>query len=174
MIPLFLRFSLILLLSSLLNVVQADDSDAFFDQTWGNLEEELDNAREANKKGILLFFEMDECPFCSRMRHTIFTQEKVQAYFKQHFLIFPIDIEGETDMVDFLGEEMSATVFAQKKNRVRATPVMIFYDTNGQQLYRHTGPNRDAASFLLLGKYIVDDVYQTVKRFSQYRRSQAK
>ncbi len=39
-----------------------DPATAFFDQSLGDFREELDIAREEGKSGLLLFFEMDECP----------------------------------------------------------------------------------------------------------------
>ena len=40
------------------------DPMGFFDQSLGDFGEELEIAREEGKKGVLLFFQMDECPFC--------------------------------------------------------------------------------------------------------------
>jgi len=80
-----------------------DPGEYFFDQTFGDFSEELVNAREQGKQGILIMFEMDECPFCHRMKATVLNQLEVQDYFKQHFLIFSVDIEGDVEIIDFQG-----------------------------------------------------------------------
>lgn len=54
----------------------------FFDTTFGDFTEELQLAEEEGKKGILIFFEMDECPFCHRMKTTVLNQPDVIEYFK--------------------------------------------------------------------------------------------
>jgi len=156
-------------------VAQADTREAdahFFDQTLGDLREELNTARAAGQQGLLLFFEMDECPFCARMKDTVFNQIKVQEAVKPHFLVLPIDIEGDVELVDFKGNTLSSKDFSQKLHRVRATPVMIFYDLQGETLYRHTGPTKDAQEFLWLVDYVRTGQYKTLK-FSQFRQQQA-
>lgn len=152
---------------------QAASLDNFFFQTMGDLQEDLEYARDEEKKAVMLFFEMDECPFCRRMKQTVFNQEAVQQYYGEHFLVIPIDIEGDTELVDFQGKSMTSKAFAETEHRVRATPVLMFFDLEGKPLYRHTGPTRDAKEFLWLGEFILSGQYAN-KRFSQYRREQAK
>jgi thioredoxin-related protein len=144
--------------------------EAFFDQSLGDLQEELVQAREDGKQGVLLFFEMEECPFCTRMKQTVFSQPEVQAYFKQHFLILPIDVEGGVELTNFDGARMTSKEFANKIHRVRATPVMIFFDLEGKSVYRHTGPTQDAQEFLWLGEYVLSGKQQEMK-FSQFRQA---
>jgi thioredoxin-related protein len=146
-----------------------DDHAAFFDTTWGNMQEELENAKDAEKKAIFLFFEMDECPFCRRMKQTIFSQPEIQEYYRERFAIFPIDIEGDTELTDFQGNVTTSKEFSQKQHRVRATPVMIFFDLDGQQLYRHTGPTRDAQEFIWMADYVVEGEYKNMP-FGKYRQ----
>jgi len=95
----------------------------FFNETFGDFSEELERAREEGKKGIVLFFEMDECPFCHRMKRTVLNQVEVQDYYRENFLAFSVDIEGDIEIVDFHGNETTQKEFAAEKNRVRATPV---------------------------------------------------
>ena len=142
----------------------------FFADSWGDLREDLTLAQQAGQKGLFLFYEMDECPFCQRMKSKIFTQKIVQNYFKPRFRALSIDIEGDTELTDFAGKTMTSKEFAQKYNRVRATPVMIFYDLKGKQLYRHTGPVRDAQTFLWLAEYI-DRGFYLKQRYNQYLRA---
>ncbi len=160
---------LLILCLSFIPSVQAE----FFDDSWGDLKEDLNLAKEAGQKGLFLFYEMDECPFCSRMKAQVFSQETVQAYFKPRFRALAIDIEGDTELTDFAGNTLTSKVFAQKHNRVRATPVMIFYDLEGKTLYRHTGPLRNSQEFLWLAEYIDQGMYQK-QRFSKYLRAQRK
>ena len=71
-----------------------DPETYFFNQTFGDFSEELENAREQGKKGILIMFEMEECPFCHRMKQRVLNRKDVQDYFREHFLIFSVDIVG--------------------------------------------------------------------------------
>ena len=143
----------------------------FFQKSFGDYPEEIKLARELNKLGILIMFEQDECPYCYRMRTTILNQPAVQDYFKQYFSIFHVDIEGDTEIVDFDGKVMREKDFAFKVNRVRATPVFMFYDLDGKKVARYIGPTSTQDEFMLLGKYVVDKHYLTMS-FTRFKQSQ--
>lgn len=145
----------------------------FFDETWGDFSEELVKAKEEGKKAILLFFEMDECPFCHRMKETVLNQPQVQEYFKQHFLNFSVDIEGDVEITDFQGQVMKQKDFAFKINRVRATPVFAFYDLQGKRVVRFTGATNGVDEFMWLGEYVVKGIYEQMP-FAKYKREKKK
>ncbi|MBA1445502.1 MAG: thioredoxin family protein [Chromatiales bacterium] len=153
--------------------VSRDPADHFFDQSLGDFSEELELAREEGKTGILIMFEMDECPFCHRMKGTVLNQSEIQDYYKQHFLIFTVDIEGDVSITDFQGEQVSQKDFAFKQFRVRATPVFGFFDLEGKLISRFTGATRDAQEFLWLGEYVVNGEYKKIS-FSRYKRQKRK
>ncbi len=152
-----------------------DPETYFFNQTFGDFSEELENAREQGKKGILIMFEMEECPFCHRMKQRVLNRKDVQDYFREHFLIFSVDIEGDIEITDFKGNPTTMKDFAFRQFRVRATPVFQFFDLEGKPIRRgrYTGATRDAEEFLLLGRYIVEEAYRKTS-FTRYKRSQRK
>jgi thioredoxin-related protein len=143
----------------------------FFNESFGNFEEELDNAREQGKQGILIMFQQADCPYCHRMRATVLNQPRVQDYFREHFLIFDVDIEGDVEITDFSGTTMTEKDFAFRQNRVRATPVFAFFNLDGERTARYTGATTDVDEFMLLGKYVVDGVYGSMS-FNRYKREQ--
>jgi thioredoxin-related protein len=146
-----------------------DPDSAFFHQSLGDLQEELEIAREEGKTGVLLFFEMDECPFCARMKRDVLNRPQVQDYYRQHFRIIPVDIEGDVEIVDFQGQSMAEKNFAFQVNRVRATPVFLFYTLDGAQVARYTGATSGIDEFLWLGEYVVQGVYRDMP-FTKYKR----
>ena len=149
-----------------------DPGQYFFNETFGNFQEELDNAKNSGKKGILIMFEMDECPFCHRMKTTVLNQTDVQDFYRENFLIFPVDIEGDVEITDFQGKNTTMKDFAFKEYRVRATPVFAFFDLDGNYIKpaRFTGATRDKDEFMLLGRYVADGAYKT-EPFARYKRS---
>lgn len=150
-----------------------DPSEHFFEQTLGDFSEELQEAQEQGKAGILIMFERDECPFCHRMKTTVLNQVEVQDYFKKHFLIFPVDIEGDVEITDFNGEPFKQKDFAFKQFRVRATPVFGFFNLDGKLVARYTGATRNSDEFLLLGEYVVSGAYKDTS-FTRYKRERKK
>ena len=149
-----------------------DAQQYFFDQKLGDFKSELATAKKEGKKGILFMFELDDCPFCHRMKQTVLNQSEVQDYYHQHFLIFSIDAKGDVPMVDFKGKETTEKNFAIE-NRVRATPVFIYFDLEGNQMTRFTGAAKDANEFLKLGRFVVDDAYKTMP-FAKYKQQSEK
>lgn len=170
-------FLYILLLSAplVLAGTPRDPQAHFFDETFGDFREELARAREEGKQGILLFFEMDECPFCQRMKETVLNQPEVQEYYKERFLIFAVDIEGDVEITDFNGETMSQKDFAFRHNRVRATPVFQFYDLDGEPVVRYTGATSGVEEFLWLGDFAAGGHYKEIPfvKYKRMRRQQA-
>ena len=116
---------------------------------------------------------MDDCPFCHWMKKNVLNKEKVQEYYKKNFLIFSLDIEGDVEMVNFQGKSMTQKDFAFKENRVRATPVLAFFDLNGKRVMRYTGRTSSVEEFLLLGQFVVEKAYIDNK-FSRYKREHRK
>ena len=150
-----------------------DPEEHFFDTTFGDFTEELENAREQGKKGILIMFEMEECPFCHRMKSEVLNQSEIQDYYKERFLIFSVDIEGDIEVTDFGGNTMPQKDLAFKHFGVRATPVFAFFDLDGNLIARYTGATRDAQEFQWLGEYVVEGLYEE-KSFTRYKLERRK
>jgi len=167
------RLLLLVFISSFSLSASAADDRAIFDQSLGDYSEELLEAEDQGKKGILLFFEMDECPFCHRMKTTVLNQPEVMRYFKKNFLIFAVDIEGDIEISDFKGQTMTMKDFSLKHNRVRATPVFAFFDLKGKRIARYTGPTSGVEEFMWLGEYVVDGHYNK-QRFTKFKRQKRK
>jgi thioredoxin-related protein len=161
------------------SAVAKDPYAFFFDQNLGDLQEELENAQDDGKKGVFVFFEMDECPFCHRMKETVLSQPSVQEHFKKNFVNLAIDIEGDIEIVDFNGDTMSQKEFAVK-NRVRATPVMAFYDFESKQVVRYTGATSGVEEFMWLAEFYEKGIYKMKSksgrpiRFASYKRLKKK
>lgn len=147
-----------------------DPATHFFVEFFGDLNEELETARDEGKKGLLIFFELDDCPFCHRMKRDVLNLPEVQAYFRKNFRPISIDIEGDTELVDFQGNETTQKAFAEKQ-RVRATPVIAFFDLDGKRIARLTGATKDKEEFMLLGRYVAEGHYKNTS-FSRFKRAQ--
>jgi len=158
-----------LLFTSALALAETRDvNQYFFDQKLGDLKAELDTARKEGKTGVMLMFKQEDCPWCRRMEETILNQSEVQDYFKKHFLIFHMDIKNDLSLVDFKGKDTTEKAFSAD-NRVRATPVFLFFDLDGNVSYRFTGVAKDPKEFLLLGRYVVEGAYKK-QPFSVYKQ----
>ena len=160
----------LLLMQSVQAQQPRDPTEHFFHQGFGDFSEELENAREEGLKGVLLFFEDDDCPFCARMKSSILNRPEVQDYFRSHFRILSVDVNGDLEITDFKGDAMAEKDFASRHNRVRATPVMAFFNLDGKRVARYTGAASSIEEFMLLGRYVVEEQYRK-SSFVRYKRS---
>lgn len=167
-------FAAALLFIFSLGTASAETRDAqeyFFDVKMGDFKSELATAKKEGKSGILIMFELSDCPFCYRMKHTILNQSEVQDYYHQHFLIFPVDIRGDLAMVDFKGKDTTEKAFSIE-HRVYGTPVFDFFDLDGKLITRFPGTAKDVNEFMLLGKCVVEGACKT-SSFTAYKKKQA-
>lgn len=168
----FLLFCSIALLT--LSTAQASETkQEIFSLFFDDLQEAQQESIEQNKKGIMLFFEMEVCPYCQRMRKTVLQDAKVMAYYRENFLAYAIDILGQVKLVDFEGKSTTYKQFSQKKHRVRSTPTIVFFDNEGSAIYRYAGAIQDPVMMQWLGEYVVAGMYQqySFKDYQQKRRT---
>ncbi|OQX10948.1 MAG: hypothetical protein BWK73_18935 [Thiothrix lacustris] len=153
--------------------VETREAAKFFDETFNDMQDEIETAKTDGKQGVLIMFEMDECPFCHRMKTTVLNRSDIQDYYKEHFRIVSVDIEGDVELTNFKGETTTQKDFALKEFRVRATPVFQFIGLDGEPVKngRLTGATKDADEFMLFGKYVVDKKNEDLP-FSKFKREQ--
>jgi len=145
-----------------------DPQSHFFMPKLGDFKEELATARAENKQGVLVMFEMEDCPFCYRMKNTVLNQSEVQDWYRSHFLIYDMDVKGDAPMTDFKGKSTTEKAFALE-NRARATPTFLFFDLEGNVVTRFTGATQTTSEFMLLGQYVIEGAYKTMP-FNVYKR----
>ena len=148
----------------------AENAEGFFDISFGDLTEELGLLEEEGKKAILVMFETEDCPWCTRMKQQVLNRVAVQKYFHEHFRVISIDAEGDVPIIDFQGNELPSKTFALKTLRVRATPVFAFFGRGGELITRYTGALKNAHDFLLLGRYVAEEHYENGS-FKRFRRA---
>ena len=154
--PAVFLLALSVLVTGVVLAGEADTRDAreyFFEQTFGDLPEEMQAAREQGKIGMLMFFEAESCPYCQYMLRKIFNQKHVQDWYRERFVNIAVDIHGDVELKDFDGITLPSKVFSDHR-RIFLTPVLSFLDLNGVEIYRHLGMIKTPEEFLMLGEYI--------------------
>lgn len=147
-----------------------DAREYFFTQTFGDLREEMQLARDEGKLGMLLFFEAESCPYCQHMVRKVFSQRKVQDWYSDRFVSIAVDIHGDVELTDFDGITLPSKVFSDHR-RIFLTPVIAFIDLEGNEVYRHLGMLKTPEEFILLGEYIEGDNHYRMeyKTFAKQR-----
>jgi len=148
---------------------ERDAATHFFDASFGDLKDELRQARAEGKHGLFLMFSAEDCSPCIRMKKTVMNQVKVQEHYRRHFRVLHIDFNGDVEMADVSGRAMRSKEYAQKVARVNRTPTFLILGLDGAELLRHHGPTRDAEEFLWLADFVVNGDSRS-KPYDAYRR----
>jgi thioredoxin-related protein len=141
----------------------------FFHPSFGDLQDELRQARAEGKHGLFIMFAAEDCSPCIRMKKTVMNQARVQEHFRRHFRVLHIDFNGDVEMSDLEGRTMRSKDYSQKVARIRGTPSFTVVGLDGRELLRHYGPTRDADEFMLFADFVVKGEYRS-RAFDAYRR----
>jgi thioredoxin-related protein len=144
-----------------------DAMDHFFHPFLGDLKAELAEARATGKKGVMIMYHFEECPSCQWMKAHILSREDVQAFYRERFLLLPIDTLGAVPITDFHGKDWTEKSFAQSIP-IRGTPTFIFYGLDGEPVARHVGRISDPSEFMLLGEFVVTGAHRG-ESFAEYK-----
>ena len=139
--------------------------DWFRDDSFLNLSEDLQQALQGGKQGLVLYFGQANCAYCKQLMEVNFRDPEIVAYFRSHWDIIPLGIWGSRTVTLLDGEQLSENALAIFEE-TQFTPSLIFYDAQGRQIYRMRGyypPYR----FMALLRYLGEGFYRK-ERFSEY------
>ncbi|MCW8919813.1 MAG: thioredoxin fold domain-containing protein [Gammaproteobacteria bacterium] len=109
----------------------------WFKNSFLDLREDVAEAREANKR-LVLYFYQDGCPYCEKLVNTNFTQRDIVEQTRQHFEVVAINLWGDTTVTDLAGNEVTEKVFSVGL-KVQYTPTLLFLDEAGEVALRVNG-----------------------------------
>ncbi|MCB1759048.1 MAG: thioredoxin fold domain-containing protein [Gammaproteobacteria bacterium] len=137
----------------------------WFKHSFLDLQEDLREAVDSGKAGIIVYFGQRRCAYCQLLMRVNFGQPDTTAYTRSHFDIIPIDIWGIDELTDLDGKTLIEREFALRE-QTNFTPSMIFYDREGHEALRLRGyypPYKFRAAL----EYVADGHYQR-ESFSAY------
>jgi thioredoxin-related protein len=184
-IPLYLRGAslcpLLLLIASLATPASAAEEDPFtfddfpleellqypdwFKKSFLELPDDLQEAVEQGKQGIIVYFGQKRCPYCKMLLEVNFGLSDITTYTRRHFDLIPIDIWSTEEMTTLEGEVLTQREFAVRE-KTNFTPSLIFYDASGREALRLRGyypPYQFRAAL----EYVADGHYQR-ESFADY------
>lgn len=148
----------------------AEPWEAFFDPFLGDLKSELADAKAAGKKGVVVMYHFEECPYCRRMKREVLLRPEVQRAYHRDFTVVAIDTRGAQPITGVQGRILPENQYA-KSVGVRATPTFDFYASGGERLYRHVGGIFDPREFLLLERYVASGAFRS-QTFAQFKEKE--
>ena len=165
-------FSLIVMLSPLVAAGAADEvprgritggvvhqAPHWFKESFLEIAEDVDEATEAGKH-VILFFQLNGCPYCDRMLEESFETEPMTSYIREHFDTIAINVRGDREIA--FNDEITVT---EKQLagilKVAATPAILFLDENNKTVVRVNG-YRAPERFRQILEFVATNSYQTV------------
>jgi thioredoxin-related protein len=124
----------------------AIDIPPWFAQSFLELREDVREAAQDGKR-LMLYFGQDGCPYCKALMRTNFSQRKIVAKTRQHFVALALNIWGDREVTWFDGRTMREKDLARFL-KVQFTPTLMFFDEHGQVVARLNGyypPHRFSA-----------------------------
>ncbi len=133
---------------------QKDPGQHFFSASFGDLRQDLEDARQEGKRGILLVFESQDCPYCLRMHQTVLNRVEVQGAFRQHFIPIKVGADSSQPLTGLDGRQVTGKEFA-RQHKVFGTPFSLAFGTDGQEIGRLPGAPIDAGEYLAFRDYLL-------------------
>lgn len=146
-----------------------DAMDHFFQPFLGDFRAELADARRAGKQGIMVMYHFEDCPSCQWMKANILSREDVQTYYRERFVLLPLDTLGALTITDFDGREWTEKEYA-RSIPIKGTPTFMFYGLDGRPVAKHVGRIKDPGEFMLLADFVATGGYRNMN-FAQYKHS---
>lgn len=111
---------------------------AWFKTSFYDLPEDLIEAREAGKQGIMLFISAERCSYCQAFMDTSLKDAELQQRLRANFDVIGMDIFDDSEMVALNGKQYRIKHFVLAA-RASNTPTLMFFGENGRLLARVVG-----------------------------------
>ena len=111
---------------------------AWFKLSFLDLRDDLEEAKEAGKKGIAIYFGQKHCAYCKALMEINFKTPDIVRFTRRNFDVIPIDIWGGKPVTDLNGEVMSERELAIRE-KMNFTPSFLVYDVDGNEALRLRG-----------------------------------
>lgn len=104
----------------------------WFKQSFLELPEDIDEAVNAGKKGIIVYFGQKHCAYCQALIDKDFGQKDIEIYTRTNFDVIPVNIWGSNEVTTPDGQVMTEREYAIRE-KANFTPSLIYYDADGSK-----------------------------------------
>ena len=130
---------------------------AWFKESFLEIQDDVDEAAEEGKH-VILFFQLNGCPYCDRMLTESFQGEPLTTYIQEHFDTIAINVGGDREIifneqVTLIEKELAELL------TVRATPAIVFLNNENRSVVRVNG-YRSPERFEQVLHYVKEKAYE--------------
>jgi thioredoxin-related protein len=143
----------------------------WFKLSFLDIKDDVRAAKKANHH-ILLFFHLDECPYCARVLDENFRRGKSKTFMQKHFDAIAINVRGSSN-VSWIDDSSMSERQLTSKIGVYATPTLVFLDGSGKVVLRMNG-YRTPQDFHYVLQYVHKREYKRQDFLSYLKKQQKK
>ncbi len=137
----------------------------WFDLSFLNLNDSLNDAIKEGKKGIILYFGREDCAYCKALLNNNWGDPSIVKFTQTHFNVIAIDVNGDRVVTDFNNKQWEEKAFATHL-KTNFTPTLLFYNKNKQLTLKLPG-YRPKYQFRAALEFVADAHYKH-ESFRQY------
>lgn len=145
---------------------------AWFKHSFLDLRDDLREAKQAGKLGVMLFLSAPQCSYCKAFLDFTFADPAIRQNLTRHFDVIGVEVISDTPITDAHGKSwtMKEFVAAQK---AYVTPTLIFLRHDGKPMLRIVG-YYPPEKFRGVMDYVVDGHWEREKLGAFLARTEAK
>ncbi len=129
----------------------------WFKQSFLDLATDVDEANAAGKH-VILFMEMNGCPYCFKMNEENFKHAPYKDFIQEHFDVIAINIRGDREVAVDAETSVIEKELAEMLD-VRYTPTVVFLSKDNRPVARVDG-YRNVADFKRVLEYVQTRAYE--------------
>ena len=138
-------------------VAPQHEAPGWFKESFLEIQEDAAEAGEADKH-LMLFFHLNNCPYCDRMLAESFEADPNMSYIQRHFDVIMLNVKGDREVVfneelTVLEKELAALL------EVRGTPAILFLTPANEPVARVNG-YRAPPRFRSVLEYVSSKAYE--------------
>jgi len=147
---------------------------AWFKQSFLDLDEDLAEAGDNGKLGLMMLFTTEGCSYCDFFIERSLGEAATASRVREHFDSIGLEIFDDAEMRSPGGESMPVKRFA-KQSGAAFSPTLLFFDTDGNLLLKVVG-YQSPERFNEILDYLIGGFYRTMslKEFSRRNAATAK
>jgi thioredoxin-related protein len=145
----------------------------WFKESFLDIAEDVDEAAEQDKH-VLLFLEMNGCPYCHKMIEENFRGSDYTDFIQERFDVIALNIRGDREVALDAETSLSEKALAERLD-VRYTPTVLFLNQDNEPVARING-YRNPTDFKQVLDYVDSKAYQsqTLARYLDAQREEAR